>query len=279
MEREAKIPISVIIITFNEQDNIKECIDSVYDWADEIFIVDSGSTDKTLSIAKQYTDKVYDHPFENYAVQRNWAQSRLPIRNEWIFHLDADERVSNELIAELKEVVCAEAQVDGFMVARKTIFRGRCIKHGGHYPVYHMRIFKKSKGRCQDRLYDQHYEVKGKTIKLKGDIVNIITPDITVWKSRHRKWAYLEAVEILSNKHRILNVTLKGSPIEKRRWFRYKIYYRMPLFIRAWVYYVYRYVFRLGFLDGKQGLIFHFLQGLWYRFLVDYELCKRIRIH
>ena len=272
-----KIPISVLILTYYEEKNIEECLRSIYDWAGEIFIVDSFSTDKTIEIAQSYTDKIYQHPFENFAQQRNWAQENLSLKNEWVFHLDADERVSPELNSELKKIFSSKFEADGFMVSRKTIFRGKWIRFGGHYPVYHLRIFKRNKGKSEERLYDQNYIVKGKILKMKGDIINIINPDLKLWKANHIKWAYLEAQEILGNKNRIMNIRLEGNPIERRNWVRYKIYYKMPLFLRPFIYFLYRYILRLGFLDGKQGLIFHFWQGFWYRFLVDiktYELRK-----
>jgi glycosyltransferase involved in cell wall biosynthesis len=267
-----KLPISIIIITYNEEKNLEECLKSVSGWADEIFIVDSGSTDRTLEIAKKYTERIYQHPFINFAQQRNWSQENLPIRNEWVFHLDADERVGSELISQLQRIFSSDTDADGFMIARRTIFRDRWIKHGGHYPVYHLRIFKKDKGRSEERLYDQNYIVNGRIIKIKGDIINVINPDLDLWKNRHRQWADLEAREVLFNKDRVINVGLTGNPIGRRNWLRYRVYYRLPLFIRSFFYFLYRYILRLGFLDGKAGLIFHFWQGFWYRLLVDLKI-------
>jgi glycosyltransferase involved in cell wall biosynthesis len=283
-----KLPISVIILTYNEEKNIEDCLKSVYGWVDEIFIVDSYSTDRTLEIARKYTDKIYQHPFENYATQRNWAQDNLPIKNEWVFHLDADERATPEIIEELEKVFSGSLDgIDGFMVSRRTVFMGKWIKHGGHYPAYHLRIFRKHFGRCEDRLYDQHFYVKGKIKILKGDIIDTITSDLNVWVSRHTRWATQEALEVLDKNRgcgvwdndNVIKGNLKGNPVEQKKWLREK-YYRLPLFIRPFLYFLYRYFFRLGFLDGKEGLIFHFLQGFWYRFLVDakiYEIEKRAK--
>jgi len=272
-----KIPISVLVITKNEESNIGPCLESVIKWSDEIIIIDSGSTDRTVAIAKQYTEKIYEHPFENFAQQRNWAQDNLPINNKWVLHLDADERTSDELASELKKIFSENNDnIDGIMVSRRTIFRSRWIKHGGHYPVYHLRIFKKDRGRSEQRLYDQNYIVEGKVIKVGGDLINIINPDLSVWRNRHKRWARLEAAEIVFNGNRVMNIGYTDNPIEKRNWIRYKIYYRMPLFIRSIVYFLYRYVIRRGFLDGREGLVFHLWQGLWYRWLVDWEVLKLI---
>ena len=267
-----KLPVSIIVLTYNEEGNIGDCLKSVYESFDEIFIVDSYSNDTTFDIAKKYTDKIYRHPFENYAQQSNWAQTSLPIKNEWVFHLDADERASQELISHMERIPFANVETNGFLIARKTIFRGTWIKHGGHYPVYHLRLFKKNKGRCEERLYDQHYEVEGNIGRIKGDIINVITPDLKVWRMRHEKWAAMEAQEILGNKDKIFDANKNSTPIETRKWLKYKIYYPLPLFIRPFIYFLWRYIFMLGFLDGKNGLIFHFWQGLWYRWLVDVKI-------
>jgi glycosyltransferase involved in cell wall biosynthesis len=265
-----KLPISVIVITYNEERNIRACLESVAGWADEILVIDSGSTDATREIARLYTDKIYEHLFENYAKQRNWAQETLAIRNEWVFHLDADEQVSPALLSELYEIFRRDPKINGFMMPRKTIFRGQWIKHGGHYPSYHMRLFRKDKGKSEERFYDQHYIVDGQTAMLKGDIINTITPDIKALIAKYK--IELEAREILYNDKRVLKLKFNGTPIERMNWLRYKIYYRIPLFIRPTLYFIYRYFLKLGFLDGKEGLSFHFYQGFWFRFLIDMKI-------
>ncbi len=268
-----KLPISVLILTYNEEKNIDDCLGSV-SWADEIFIIDSGSTDRTIEIGKKYTDKIYLHPFVNFAQQRNWSQENLPIKNEWIFHLDADERATPEMVLELKRIFSGDLKCDGIMVTRRTVFRDRWIKYGGHYPSYHLRVFRKNKGRSEERLYDQNYIVNGSVIEIKADLINIINPDLRLWKTRHRRWALLEAQEILLNKDRKMNIAFAGNSIERKNWLRYKVYYKLPLFIRPFIYFFYRYILRLGFLDGKEGLVFHFFHGFWYRVLVDFNILK-----
>jgi glycosyltransferase involved in cell wall biosynthesis len=268
-----KLPISAIVITLNEEKNIRDCLESIKGLVDEMLLVDSGSTDKTLEIAKGFTDKIFYHKFENFARQRNWAQDNLSIKNEWILHLDADERISQELARSISEIFSCGMPVDGILGSRRTVFRGKFIRFGGHYPVYRNCLFKKAKGRSEERFYDQNYIVEGKLTVAKGDIINIINPELDEWKARHRRWAVLEAREIIS-KSRIMKASLSGSPIERRNWLRYRFYYKLPLFVRAYLYFFYRYILRLGFLDGKEGLAFHFYQGLWYRLLVDKEICR-----
>ena len=286
---EMRLPISVIILTFNEEKNIEACLKSVYAFVDEIFIIDSFSTDKTLEIGRKFPVKIYQHAFQDYSRQRNWAQDNLPIKNEWVFHLDADERVTLELWEELKEIFSQmQIDADGLLVSRRTLFMGKWIRHGAHYPRYHLRLFKKGLGRCEDRLYDQHFYLTGGSPKvLKSDIIDTITYNLDNWIARHNKWATLEAQEVIrcrDSQPVCQNYRIKGSttgnPIERQRYMR-EFYYRCPLFLRAAAYFLYRYILRLGFLDGIKGLIFHFLQGFWYRFLVDakiYEYNKGLRL-
>ena len=196
-----------------------------------------------------------------------------------MLHLDADERVSAELAEELRRIFSADIEADGFMMPRKIIFRNKWIRYGWQYPVYQLRLFRKNKGRSEERFYDQHYIVEGRVLIINRDIINIINPDLKSWKERHRRWAYLEAQEVLFNqgKGRRMKARLRGNPIEKRNWLRYKVYYKMPLFMRVFLYFIYRYIIRMGFLDGVQGFIFHFWQGFWYRLLVDFNIYLVVR--
>ena len=279
--KELRLPISAIVLTYNEEKNICACLESVLGWVEEIFIVDSYSTDETLEIARKYTDKVYQHAFENYSNQRNWALEHLPIKTEWVLNLDADHRVTEELRNELLEVFSKEVPQDikGMLASRRTIFMGRQISHGGHYPVYHAVLFRYNFGFCEKRLYDQHFCIEGKALKCNGDIIDVIGDSLNKFVERHNKWATLEAVEQLKEmrlQDGFVQANAFGNPIEKRRFLR-NTYNSFPLFIRPFLYFIYRYFFRFGFLDGKEGLIFHFLQGFWFRFLVDakiYEIMK-----
>lgn len=279
-----KLPITAIILTFNEEKNIRDCLNSIADWIAEIYVVDSFSTDNTLQILKEYpTVKVHQHIFENYSRQRNWAFNNLEISNNFIFNLDADHRATNGLKLELYEKfsVGIADEVKGFMASRKTIFLGSWIKRGGHYPVYHGIIFRKGFGYCEEKDYDQHFVIEGYAEVLKNDVIDIITESLSIFTARHNHWASLEALDALKLKNEVKNKVLlpnkNGNPMEVRRYQRLK-YYSYPIFYRVFIYFIYRYFFKLGFLDGKIGLVFHVLQGFWFRFLVDakiYELEKR----
>ena len=278
------LPISVIILTYNESKNIRDCLESIKEFTDDIILVDSGSTDDTLIIASEYTSNFYHHPFENYSRQRNWAFDNVGCKYEWIMNIDADHRLTPDLKSELFNFFAKGIEVDvkGFMASRKTMFMNRWIRHGGHYPVYHGIIFKKGYGACEEKEYDQHFIINGKSIVLNGTVEDIITDSLNTFIARHNKWATLEANDILNKGvgHGKIKPKKKGNLMEQRRYQRMR-YYSYPIFWRVFFYFFYRFIIKRGFLDGKQGLIFHFLQGFWFRFLVDakiYELKTSVKI-
>jgi len=274
------LPISIIILTYNEEKNIRECLESIQGFSAQIFIVDSGSTDQTLTIAQEYQVKVFHHPFENYGKQRNWALDNLPLKTEWLLQMDADHRLTPELKTEIQEYFLkgVPPDINGFLISRRTIFMGKWIKYGGHYPTYHAILFRKGFGHCEEKLYDQHFVIEGKTVRLKGDIIDILTDSLSSFTIRHNNWAALEAEDQhykwSTGKKGLIDPKMGGNAIQQRRFIK-SVYERFPLFIRPFVYFFIRYFLKLGFLDGVRGLIFHFLQGFWFRFLVDakiYEL-------
>jgi glycosyltransferase involved in cell wall biosynthesis len=272
--------VSAIILTYNEEVNLPECLKSLSGLSCDVFIVDSGSTDQTLEIAKASGARLLEHPFENYAAQRNWAQQNLPIRTGWILHLDADERLTAALVTEINEKLKEpNIKANGFLLRKRTIFMGRWIRHGGHYPSCHLRLFRKEKGACEDRLYDQHFVVDGAVATLSCDYLDVVASNLNTWTLRHARWARLEAQEMMMPSNMACRVQADpfGTPIQRKRWLREGVYARAPLFVRPVLYWFYRYVLRLGFLDGREGLIFHFLQGCWYRFLIDCEIFERQR--
>ncbi len=274
-------PVAAVVLTHNEEMNLPDCLASLAGWVREIFVVDSGSTDRTLAIAREAGATVFHHPFAHYGAQRNWAIDTLPIAAPWTLHVDADERVTPELRASIAAALAAEGRsldgVDGFLVSRRTVFMGRWIRHGGHYPAWHLRLMRTGAGRCEDRLYDQHFYVSGAVQKLQGDLIDTLTPDLATFTARHLRWAALEAEEHDAPPEavgRIRGRLATDNAIEQRRWLR-DWYARLPLFVRPTAYFVYRYIVRLGFLDGRGGLVFHVLQGFWFRFLVDALILER----
>jgi len=272
-----KLPISVIILTYNEELNIEQCLKSVAGWANEIIIVDSFSKDKTLEIAKKYTNKIAERTFINQAEQFNWALDNLEIKNDWILRLDADEYLTEELKNEINEKLKnAPDNINGFYIKRRIYFMSRWIKHAGVYPLWLLRLFKRGKGKSELKEIDEHIILlEGKAEELKNDFIHDDKKSLSDWIEKHNSYSTREVETILNLKSEI--PALGGQPARKR-WLKEKFYYRLPLFCRAFGYFIYRYFFCLGFLDGKEGLIYHFLRIFWYRFLLDakiYEYRKK----
>jgi glycosyltransferase involved in cell wall biosynthesis len=272
------LKVTALILTYNEEINLTECLDSINDIVDEIIIVDSYSSDNTIEIAKKYTDKIYQNKFVNQAKQFIWALDNIEIKNEWILRLDADERWSKEGFEELRDII-ANDKADGVYVKMKIFFMGRWIKHGGFYPNYFLRVYKKSRGKMEDRWMDEHIKLEGRTIVSNIDVIESNydrQKNIALWTDKHNKYSTREAIEFLIQKHKLkqLDTVAKfwGSRTERKRWLKEKLYFRIPLFLRPFLYYIHRYIFKLGFLDGKEGLIFHYLHAFWYRFLVDVKV-------
>ena len=266
--------LSVIVLTKDEEANLPHLLDSLRGLDAEVFVVDSGSTDRTVEIARARGCKVFEHPFENYAAQRNWAFDNLPIESTWTLCLDADERLTPELVAEIRGLLGRpDLAADGFMLRKRTVFMGRWLRWGGQYPAWHLRLFRTGKGRCENRLYDQHFVVEGNVRELRNDYIDVLTDSLDKWIDRHNHWATLEARELSAGSaSEQVEPRLGGTPIERKRWLRTAFYGRFPLFVRAFLLFLFDYVFRLGFLDGRPGLIFHVLQRFWFRFLVDAKI-------
>ena len=268
--------ISVIILTFNSEKTIEATLESAFRVSDDIHIVDSFSTDKTQEIARRYSTNFVQHEFKNYGTQRNWAIDNLTLKYEWELHLDSDERLTDLLVEELNSFkLLFPANVYGYCIPRLVHFMGRPIRHGGMFPIWHMRLFRHGFGRCEYRLYDQHFYVKGATRRLTHPMIDDHCMSLFEWVARHNGWADAEVQELIEpTKGRIIAGRMQGNPVERKRALR-GFYYRMPLFVRPFLLFLYRYVFRLGFLDGREGLTFFVLQTFWFRFLVDAKLFER----
>ena len=275
--------ISIIILTRNEEVNLPACLTSLQQLEAEIFIVDSGSTDRTVEIAKDSNCQVFEHPFENQAQQINWALENLRIKTPWIMRLDADERLTPELVEELNQILPqTPANITGYQVKRRVFFMGRWIRYGGYYPTWLLRIWRTGIGTCEQRWMDEHIVLsKGKIANLEYDIIDENNKGLNFWIDKHNSYANREVKDMLTMGSLATDSLIKKgqlSQASQRRWVKQNLYRRSPLFVRSFLYFFMRYTLGLGFLDGTEGLIFHFLQGFWYRFLVDakiYELKKQ----
>ena len=267
---------SVVILTYNSDLSIAETIQSALPLTDDIHVVDSFSKDRTVEIARELGAAVTEHAFENYGAQRCWAIDNLPLRYGWQLHLDADERLTPELLASM-QALPENSTESGFMVARLSMFLGREIRHGGFYPTWHMRLFRNGLGRCEMRKYDQHfYVLSGETRQLKGAMIDDLRMPLTEWTFRHNRWADAEVEQQSSATAGVESIQAKltGNAIERKRKLR-SFYNDAPLFVRPFGLFFYRYILRLGFLDGKEGLIYYVLQTFWFRFLIDAKTFER----
>jgi glycosyltransferase involved in cell wall biosynthesis len=269
------LKFSVIILTYNSEATIGNTIKAASMVSDDIHVVDSFSSDRTCALVRECNANLLEHEFGNYAAQRNWAMQNLQLKYEWELHLDADEQLSDRLVAELRALSTRgePSEINGYYLPRLVRFLGRNIKHGAMFPIWHMRLFRHGMGQCEDREYDQHFVVKGKAGRLEEPLIDDIRMSLSEWVSRHNRWADAEVRELLRTdaSNRQIKPRLFGNLIERKRYFR-TLYYRSPLFVRAFALFIYRYVFRFGFLDGAEGAIFFMLQTLWYRILVDAKL-------
>lgn len=275
------IPLTILTLTYNEEQNLPACLASVQGLSCETIVIDSGSTDHTREIAARFGARVYAHPFESHAQQWHWALNHLPLDSEWILGLDADQRLTPALCQELADLFTVHSKrlnaVDGFYIKRRQIFRGRWIKHGGYYPKYLLKLFRRRAVKLdKNDLVDHHFWVDGPTAKLEHDLIedNQRERDIAFWIEKHNRYARLLAREELARRNGLawpVRPRLIGSPDQRVAWIKQR-WYTLPLYVRPFLYFLYRYFFLLGFLDGKEGFVFHFLHAFWYRLLVDIHL-------
>ncbi len=267
--------ICVIILTRDEELNIAQALDSIKDWAREIFILDSYSKDRTLEIAGQYPCTILQCPFENYSKQRNCALEIFPIKSEWVLFLDADEWMPPDLKEEITSLAKSNPVQNGYYIKRRFIFMGKWIKRG-YYPAWILRLFRFGKGRCEERTVNEHLIVEGQVGHLDHDFIHEDLKGVSDWISKHNRYAELEALELLktfSNSGEI-DARIFGTQVERKRWLRNCVWNHLPPLVRPFVFFTYRYLFRGGFLDGRAAFIFHFLQGFWFFLLVDVKLLE-----
>ena len=271
--------ITAIILTKNEELNIARCITSIKGLADRIVVVDSGSTDKTMDIAKGLGAEIYQHePFEHYAKQFNWALDHVNVQTKWVYRIDADEVVTPELKEEIIKncLEHSEDDVNGLVMKFKIYFMGRFLTHGGIYPFYNLTIFKYGYGRYEDRSMGEHVVLsEGRTVDLENDCLHYDFKDLTAWINKHNWYATREVndyMETLAMRQADTNLYHEA---EKTKKLRDGLYYKLPKFWRARFYYWYRYYIKLGFLDGQAGRGHAFLQAYWYRYLIDAKIMEQ----
>jgi glycosyltransferase involved in cell wall biosynthesis len=275
-----KANIAVVILAYNEAIHLPRALDHIRGFAREIFVIDSFSTDNTVELAKAGGAQVLQHPFQNYARQFEWALENAPISSDWVMRLDADEIIEADLAAEIIAVLpTLPPDVTGVNLHRKTIFQGKFIRWGGRYPLTLLRIWRRGKARIEDRWMDEHmYLTDGRTVTFRGGFSDHNLYDLTFFTAKHNSYASREALDVLNQRLHLFEpqLALSGQATAKqakvKRFLKESVYNRLPFEISATLFFLYRYVVQLGFLDGRPGLIYHVLQGFWYRFLVGAKL-------
>jgi glycosyltransferase involved in cell wall biosynthesis len=275
-----KAPVSVLILTRNEQANIAACLESVR-WASEAFVVDSFSTDRTVEIAESAGARTFHHTFETCAAQWNWALDNLPFVNEWVLVLDADERVPSALAREIIQVVAASArEYSGYFLRFRFWFMGRWLRHGGLYPTWVLRLFRRGAGRFGRHGISEHMVLEGSKGYLQTPFEHRDSKPLSDWIQKHNRYAELEAEEYVrgqlgASTASSISGRLWGSQAERKRWIKLKVWNRLPLLVRPFLFFFRNYFLKLGFLDGRAGLVYHVLWSFWYPFLVSARILEK----
>lgn len=281
-----KSNIAAIILTKNEEKHIVRCLESLKRVCDDIVVVDCYSEDRTEELAKEHGARVIKHPWKNYATQFNYGVYECGITADWIWRIDADEFLEGDLGKAVKEAIgkCSK-DVNGIYVRKRIDFMGRPLLHGGWYPSYHLKVFRRGHGDCENRWMDEHIRLfDGKAITVDvGNQVDANLNDLTWWTEKHNGYATREMADMLMMEYGMdaagQEVVPKffGTEEQRKRWLKVK-YIKAPLFVRPFINFTLRYLLKGGFLDGKEGFLWHILQGFWYRMLVDakiYEFKKK----
>ena len=282
------VDLTVVILTKNEEKNLRKCVESFNGIVKRFVIVDSFSTDKTEELCKRLDSELkakgskldfYQNKWVDYATQLNWGLTQTNITTEWSMRMDADEELLPELAKEIDEKLDGlKDPVNGVVLRRRLIFMGRWIKHGGRYPELLLRIFRTGKALCEQKIMDEHMILsEGSTVNFKNDLIDNNQKDLEWWTAKHNWYSNREVLDHQmtlehENDDSLENGGESTGQAKFKRAVKNRGYYKLPKFFRAHLYFFYRYYIKLGFLDGIEGKIFHFLQAYWYRFLVDAKM-------
>ena len=269
--------LTAVILTLNESQHLPRCLASLEGVVDHVLVADSFSGDETRRIAESHGAQFVQHAFVNYASQFNWALTQLDEDTHWVLRIDADEYLTSELAAQIRERLSSlDPEVGGVFCSRRMTFQGRLIRFGGLFHIRVLRLFRYGRGRCENRWMDEHIKATGPTTDFRGALID---DSLTWWTNKHNRYASREAVDLLNLKYGFLPIDTvaslaNGTQASFKRWIKERVYARLPAGFRAFTYFFYRYVIRLGFLDGRAGTAFHVLQGFWYRYLVDAKVAE-----
>jgi exosortase/archaeosortase family protein len=271
---------SFLILTFNDDMHVGRLLDSISQLNAPTYILDSGSTDRTLEICNAHGAALEYHPFENHPKQWHEALSRFQIRTPWVITLDADQFLSPELLTLLQAFDNKRMSgIDGIYFNRRNYYKGKWIRHGGYYPFYMLKMFRVNMGFSDlNENMDHRFIVPGKTcIWKRGYLIeeNKKESSVQFWLDKHGRYSSLLAQEeverMLHLRVQASKPKLLGSPNERKALLKL-LWWQLPRYVRPLLYFSYRMIIQRGFLDGRTGIIFHFLQGFWFRLIVDIKI-------
>ncbi len=273
------VSLSGIILTFNEERNLPACLEALAPICREIFVVDSGSSDGTRATAERFGAHFVTNSFEGHAKQWNWALRNLPLTGDWVIALDADQRLTPELQGEITQALpITPPEVAGYYLPRKNIFRGRWLRHGGYWPKYLLKLFRRGSASTDEReLLDFRFYVKGKTSRLSHPLIeeNLKEAEISFWLQKHIRFVERRAQEKSLRRKSPpmweIQPRFWGSPDQRTLWLKER-WYSLPPLVRPFPYFLYKYFFRLGFLDGREGALYIFLHSFWYELMIGVRL-------
>lgn len=272
MAESAGVRVSVLIPTKNEERNIVECINSV-SWADEIVVFDSFSDDRTVHIAREIGVKVVQREFDNFATHKNWALDHIDFKHEWILILDADERITDALATEINALLQQPPEFNGYYIPWQNWFAGKWIRHGGGYPRWNLRLLRRGYGRYEPRIVHEHVLLDGPAGFLKNELINYDYKGIERWVDRHNTYSSMEAVEVYRERSqrnkKFLPTNLGTRGPERRRFLKNLAYRYLPT--RSLAKFLWMYVLRQGFLDGRMGFRYCLLQA-FYEYQISLKL-------
>jgi glycosyltransferase involved in cell wall biosynthesis len=281
-----RAPLTVLVVTRNEELNLERCLRSVRGLADQVFVVDSESADRTVEIARRYADAVHELPYDHTRIIPwifQWGLDHLPIRNPWVLILEADQALTPALRQEIAALLARpRIEEDGFYLRRRQVFRGRRIRFGGYRGKPLLKLFRRGRAQLDPLEQDTRVYVDGRVGRLRAPLEewNRKEDAIQFYLEKHLRYAEAFAREELARRRQgipwKLTPRLFGTTDERTLWLKAR-YYRLPLFVRPALYFFYRYVLLLGVLDGKTGFVFHFLQAFWFRLVVDIRLEELLR--
>lgn len=280
--------LTAIILTFNEELHLARCLESAFKLTPNIVVVDCFSTDRTVEIANSFGATVLQRAWDgSHSTQVNWALGQLANlpnaeeKSKWVMRIDADEVLTPELVLQITHTLAnVPKEINGISCIRKMNFQGKLIRFGGVGSNRVMRLFRYGFGQSESRWMDEHIKVEGKTMALSGAIIDDNLRSLAWWIEKHNGYSNREAVDLLNLEYQfaqqnsVAALSFNNSSIGLKRWIKERIYAKLPGGARSLTYFLWRYVFMLGFLDGCRGTQFHFYQALWYRYLVDCKVAE-----